>query len=150
MKLVRSARQFVLSKILKLFLRVYVVHGDEKRVIVGKNVSLMNTIINTASGEVCVGDYTIFGHGCMLLTGRHEFLNGKRKKLSGFVSEVPTVGSDITIGTGCWVASGVIIIGPCEIGDNCIIGAGSVVTGNIPDGSILHGPKAKIIAFNKG
>ena len=97
------------------------IHGDKTKADIGKRVSLMNTIINTSSGYVTIGDDTIFGHGCMLLSGVHQFEDGVRKKILGYERETPTYGHDISIGQGCWICSGSIILGGTNIGNNCII-----------------------------
>ena len=95
----------------------------------------MNTIFNVISGDIVVGQDTLFGHNCMVLTGTHDFYKGKRASLnSPPIDETPTMGRDIVIGSGCFVGSGVIIQGKVKIGDNTIIGAGSVVVGDLPDG----------------
>jgi acetyltransferase-like isoleucine patch superfamily enzyme len=51
---------------------------------------------------------------------------------------------DIVTGDGVWVASGVIIIGPCRIGKNSVIGSGSVVVRDIPPMTFAAGNPAKI------
>ena len=125
------------------FVRLYssrrpFIKGSKSRVKLGARVSLMDTIINVSSGDVEIGDDTIFGHNCILATGFHEFKGGMRKKLyhrkhfNEEVKEVPTGGYDIKIGSGCWVTSSVTIVGGVSIGDNVIIMAGSVVTKDIP------------------
>jgi len=107
----------------------------------------MNTIFNTNSGDIIIGDNTIFGHNCMVLTGVHRFYKGKRAKLVTDVSfkEVPDEGNDITIGSGCFIGSGAIILAGVTIGDNVIVGAGSVVTSDVPSGCFVAGPAAMII-----
>jgi len=135
-------RLLELSK--KYLYKTKYIHGDHNRLILGKRIVANNTIFNTVSGNIQIGDDTIFGLNCMVLTGKHEFYKGKRKFLSGFKSEVPDTGNDIIIGEGCWIASGAIIIGPVKIGKNVIIGAGSVVTKSIPDNVFSCGNPAKI------
>lgn len=87
-----------------------------------------------------------------MLTGRHEFRNGRRISIDpqyddgtwgGGDSEVPSEGFDILIGNGVFVASGAIIIGKCEIGDNSIVMAGAVVTKNFSNFSMIAGIPAK-------
>jgi acetyltransferase-like isoleucine patch superfamily enzyme len=124
-------------------LLTYVVEGDPTRLALGARCRLANTLINTSSGDVAIGDDTIFGYNCMLLTGRHEFENGTRKSMTGS-AEVPVTGHDIRIGRGCWIASGAIITGGVTIGDSVIVAAGSVVTKNVPDGSFVAGVPAAI------
>ena len=127
------------------------IKGDKSRVKVGKRVSLMNTIINVSSGDVEIGDDTIFGHNCVLATGIHEFEGGKRKKLyyrdkfNREIPEVPTSGFDIRIGSGCWITTNVVIVGGVSIGDNVIIMSGAVVTKDVPSSSIVGGVPAKVI-----
>jgi len=115
------------------------IHGDKKRLHVGRNVNLVNTLFNTRSGEIFIGDDTIFGYNCMIITGRHPRIEGKLKK-----HPVPIKGYDIIIGKNCWISSGVIVTGNVTIGDNCVIGAGAVVTKNIPSGKFAVGIPAKI------
>lgn len=78
--------RFIFNKILQFYLqRMYRIHycyGDDSRLHVGENVSLMNTLFNLSSGRVFVGDNTIFGHNCMVITGTHRFKDGMRFSLS--------------------------------------------------------------------
>jgi acetyltransferase-like isoleucine patch superfamily enzyme len=55
----------------------------------------------------------------------------------------------VKIGQGCLIGMGVNIIDGIEIGSNSIIGAGSVVTKNIPDNVIAYGNPCKIIRSNE-
>jgi serine O-acetyltransferase len=52
------------------------------------------------------------------------------------------------IGDNCTIYNGAQIIGPVTIGDNCIVGANSVVLENVPDKCIAAGVPAKIIKRN--
>ena len=122
------------------------VHGDSRRLRLGQRCSIMNTLFNTVSGEIHVGDDTLFSHNCMVLTGTHRFHGGERAGLSGRsdFAEVPLSGRDVVIGRGCFIGAGSIVIGPVTIGDNVRIGAGSVVTRNIPAGAFAAGIPAEV------
>ena len=52
-------------------------------------------------------------------------------------------GTKIEIGNNCYISTGVTIIGPVKIGDNVIIGAGDVVTKDIPDNCVAYGIPAR-------
>lgn len=136
------------QKIYKILYRSMYVHGDGGRLSFGDRVNPNNTIFNTASGDIVIGSDTIFGFNCMLLTGTHEYVDGKRKYLVFGKDEVPESGRDIIVGSGCFIASGAIIIGPVKIGDSVIIGAGSVVTKDIPSNVMVAGNPAKILKAN--
>lgn len=124
------------------------VHGNKSRIKIGKNCSTMNTIFNSISGDISIGNDTIFGHNCMVLTGTHKFIDGKRVSLNKNFDdndETPKTGRDIIMGNGCFIGSGVIIIGPVTIGDNVIIGSGSVVNKDLPSNYFCAGVPAKSI-----
>lgn len=123
------------------------IYGEKDMVHFGSNVSPVNTFFNTGSGHIYIGDNTIFGHNCMVITGRHEYADGQRKDLLTKVrsSDIPPSGYDIYIGSGCWIASGSIISGGVRIGDNTIIGAGAVVVCDIPSGVMAAGVPARVI-----
>lgn len=122
-------------------LSLYRVWGDSSRIKFGKNVQVNNAIFNTVSGEIVIEDFTFLGHGVSLLTGTHDY---KLKNISR-QSKVPNVGQDIHIGKGVWIASNVTIVGPCNIGDNCVIAANSLITGEIKKDSLYAGVPAKFI-----
>lgn len=128
--------------------------GSSGKLVVGKKVAVANTLFNLSSGSIIIGDYTIFGQNVMVLTGRHNFINGQRAGLDDVINgpqwgggelEVPSSGYDIQIGRGTWIASGAIITGGVKIGDNAIIAAGAVVTRDIPDHAIAAGVPARVI-----
>ena len=127
------------------------IKGNRSRLKLGHRISLVNTIINVSSGDVEIGDDTIFGHNCILATGVHEFEGGMRKKLyhrknfNKEVKEVPLIGYDIKIGSGCWISSNVTIIGGVTIGDNVIVAAGAVVAQNVPSSVVVGGVPARVI-----
>jgi acetyltransferase-like isoleucine patch superfamily enzyme len=128
--------------------------GTSGRLLIGKKVAVANTLFNLSSGSITIGDYAIFGQNVMVLTGRHNYINGERAGLQDVINgpawgggdlEVPSSGYDIHIGRGTWIASGAIITGGVTIGDNAIIAAGSVVTRDIPDYAIAAGIPARVI-----
>jgi len=123
------------------------VHGDPKKVALGERCSTPGTIFNVMSGRIYVGAETIFGHNCMVLTGVHRFENGVRAKLNpkSTIKEVPDDGCDINIGMGCFIGSGAIVLNKVTIGDHVIIGAGSVVTSDIPSHSFACGVPARVV-----
>jgi maltose O-acetyltransferase len=128
--------------------------GDKNRLKIGERSALANTLFNLASGSIMIGDRVIFSPNVMVLTGRHDFINGMRVSVNpefddgswgGSHHEVPSTGFDITIHDGTWIGAGAIILGPVEIGSHSIVSAGSVVTKSFPSHSIVAGIPAKVI-----
>ena len=122
-------------------LKEYRLWGSKDRLFLGSGTQVNNALFNTVSGNIYVGDYTFFGHGVALYTGTHDI---RLKDFERFKA-VPSSGRDIVIGRGVWVASNVIVLAPCNIGDNCVIGAGSVVTGAVPKDTLYVGNRSKEI-----
>ena len=124
----------------KKLLLQYVVHGPEDRLVIGHDADPNDTIFNTMSGRITVGDFVIFGHGCQVLTGTHDpktFLAARKKH--------PTSGRDITIGDGVWIGSGAIILGNVSIAPHSVIAAGSVVRRDCQTPGIYAGNPALLV-----
>jgi len=83
-----------------------------------------------------VNDKTTFGCHCLI---RHSTTIGNRELRDGTYSGAPKIGNYVHIGANC------VILGDITIGDHVIIGAGSVVTKNIPPFAVIAGNPAKII-----
>jgi acetyltransferase-like isoleucine patch superfamily enzyme len=80
----------------------------------------------------------------MVLTGKH--LNIKEASEQGLpLHTVPLSGRDIFIGKNCKIGSGAIILGCVTIGDYAVIGAGAVVTKDVPERAFVAGVPAKLV-----
>ncbi len=99
---------------------------------------------NTRSGSISVGANTVFGEDVKVLTGKH-FNIVEAEELGVPLHYVPVVGRDIVIGQGCYIGSGAIVIGGVTIGDYAVIGAGSVVTHDVPSHCFVAGVPARVI-----
>ncbi len=88
--------------------------------------------------HVYVGDGTMFGPNVVLSTAGHPICSEIRDKAYQF--NLP-----IHIGKNCWLGAGVIVKGGVTIGDNTVIGAGSVVTKDIPANVVAVGNPCKVL-----
>ena len=108
--------------------------GDPKRIAIGHHVGLANTLFNTVGGTISVGDYSFFGHNVVLLTGSHDIR--KRRQARRYPELIE--GTDIVIGKGVWIASNAIVVGPCTIGDDAVVAAGSLVLGGTLEAGCVY------------
>lgn len=107
--------------------------GGWDRIDLGQNVKLVNALLNVSSGRISIGDHTFCGHNVSLLTGSH-FIHHTDDARQAY----PSSGRDIVIGRGVWLASNSTVLGPCTIGDNAVVAAGSVVVGGDLQNSTLY------------
>jgi maltose O-acetyltransferase len=87
--------------------------------------------------EVCVGDFTLFGPAVQLYTATHP-MNAELRRSQEF-------GKPIEIGSDVWVGGAAVICPGVTIGSHTVIGAGSVVTRNIPAGVFAAGNPCRVI-----
>lgn len=90
---------------------------------------------------VSIGDNALIGPNVTLATPMHALLpeeRNPRQREDGSVFDLE-YGKPITIGRDCWLGANVVVCGGVTIGDGCVIGAGSVVTRDVPPGSLAAG-----------
>lgn len=104
-------------------------HGEGK-VSIGDGTYMNRFCMVSAHKSVTIGKHCMFGPSVKIFDNNHKF--SREEGVSSDLSSAP-----IKIGDNCWIASNVIILKGAEIGDNCVIGAGCVVNGIIPAGSIV-------------
>lgn len=107
----------------------------------GKNIHLgKGVFINSGcrfqdQGGITIGDYSLIGHNVVLATLNHNLNPEKRGNL---------IPSPIKIGKRVWIGSNATVLPGITIGDNAVIGAGSVVTKDVPENTVVAGVPARI------
>ena len=88
--------------------------------------------------HIYVGDYTMFGPNVTVATAGHPINPELRSK--AYQYNMP-----VHIGKNCWLGAGVIVLPGVTIGDNTVIGAGSIVTKDIPSNVVAVGNPCKVL-----
>lgn len=104
----------------------------------GKNIYANFNLTMVDDTHIYVGDYTMFGPNVTVTTAGHPILPELREK--GY-----QYNAAIHIGRNCWIGSGVMIMPGITIGDNVVIGAGSVVTHDLPSNVVAVGTPCKVL-----
>lgn len=114
----------------------------EPEIIIGSHVQIHYncTIIAAGNGKVSIGDYCLLASNIYIGNDNH----GMNPDVPSYILN-PLITKDIYIGEGCWLGEKVVILPGVHIGNKSIIGAGSVVTKNIPAYSIAVGNPARVV-----
>ena len=109
-----------------------------KHVHFGKGVYANFNLTLVDDTHIYVGDYTMLGPNVVLATAGHPILPELRPL--AYQYNMP-----VHIGKNCWLGAGVIVLPGVTIGDNTVIGAGSVVTKDIPANVVAVGNPCKVL-----
>ena len=104
----------------------------------GKNVYANAGLKLVDDTHIYIGDYTMLGPNVVLATAGHPIDPELRQK--GLQYNLP-----VRIGRNCWLGAGVIVMPGVTVGDNTVIGAGSVVTKDVPSGVVAVGNPCRVL-----
>lgn len=104
----------------------------------GKNIYCNFNCTMVDDTHIYIGDCTMLGPNVTVATAGHPILPELREK--GYQYNMP-----VHIGKNCWLGAGVIVLPGITIGDNVVIGAGSIVTKDIPSNSVAVGNPCRVI-----
>ena len=108
---------------------------------IGDNVLMGRNTTILCANNVEIGDNTMFASYCFVSDENHGVDLSTNERYECQKLQI----SSVRIGNNCWIGEKVIILPGTTIGDNTIIGAGSVVTKSLPKNVIAVGNPAKII-----
>lgn len=143
----RCNNKFISNSVGLLQPCLFNISAEGSRIIIGNNVGISGSTIN-ASTSVSIGDNTIIGSGCLITdTDSHPILAEHR--LLPYGGGQYTKQSPIVIEGNVFIGARSIIMKGVHIGQGAVVGAGSVVTKDVPANVIVAGNPAKIIKYLK-
>ncbi|MCB1304761.1 MAG: acyltransferase [Leptospiraceae bacterium] len=116
-----------------------VIYGDQRLLNLGENVAFGGAVALHLNAPVSIGTGTIIGYGTIIHTATHDY---RRHPMWRIRRDKP-----VDIGAYVWIGMGAIVLPGIRIGDHAVIGAGSVVTKNVPEGAIVAGNPAKLLQY---
>lgn len=113
--------------------------ADPTRVSIGDYVSIHEYTFIGAFGEVTIGDYVMIATGCSIISDSHKF---DRKDIP--MRRQGITANPVIIGNNVWLGCNSVILGGVKIGDGAVIGAGAVVTRDIPENAVAVGVPCRV------
>lgn len=107
---------------------------------VGSDVFIGPYTVIYGQGGVEIGEGCLIAMHCRILSSEHPLSD-----VSVPIRSLPDILKPTRIGRDVWLGAGVTVLGGVSLGDGCVIGAGAVVTKDIPSGAIAIGVPARVV-----
>jgi len=133
-----------LSNLIGLYQRTIIVARGQGKIHIGDRVGISGTTIY-ARELVEIGDNTIIGANCKIFDNDFHSLDVEERNADIYDNLVTR---PVYIGKNVFIGCNTIILKGTVLGDNCIVGAGSVVHGRFEDGCVIAGNPARVIKRN--
>lgn len=109
-----------------------IVHGDKVRI--GRNAIVMPNSLMMASGTITIEDNVQVAAYVKLISNNHDPYD-----------RMILTCRPVVLRRNCWIGAGAVILPGVTVGENSIVGAGSVVTKDVPDNTVVAGNPAKFV-----
>lgn len=122
------------------------VFSNPERIEIGDRINLgarCHLWAGPGQGKIIIGNDVLFGPEVMVTAAGYRFNDGAP------VTQQAMDEADVVIGNDVWLATRVIVLPGARIGDGAIIGAGAIVTGDIPAFAIAVGMPAKVVGHRQ-
>jgi len=107
--------------------------------IISKNTDIAKNVLMFETAPITIGEHTMIACGVIIHTSTHDY--------NDHPMWLKRIDRPVDIGRHVWIGAGAIILPGVRIDDYAVVGAGSIVTANVPEGAIVAGNPARIIKF---
>ena len=111
------------------------------KVCIGENFRATRNVVIQCAGHMTFGKNVLVASNVFIT----DFNHGISELPNVAFFEQPLIVKDVHIGSNVWIGQNVVILPGVSIGDNCVIGAGAIVSKSIPKNSIAVGNPAKVV-----
>lgn len=120
---------------------VYFETAGSARIEIGRHVRINRSCVLVAHAGISIGDNSLIGECVSIRDANHGTAQGTLIRKQAHQSAPIFIGNDV------WIARGAVILKGVQIGDGSVVAANSVVTKDVPAGTIVGGVPAKLMKF---
>lgn len=114
---------------------------EEAGITIGTNTIIGRRNFISCAKKIVIGNDCILGPNVTVVDNNHAYTDlSKSISAQGISEPIP-----VTIGDECWIGTNAVILPGTNMGKHCVIGANSVVSGAVPDYSVVTGIPGKIV-----
>lgn len=132
------------SNLVGLYQRTVIVARYGGKISIGSGCGISGSTIYSMQ-EIFIGDHVLVGGNCKIIDNDFHPLSASLR-VDQRVEDIRKC--PIFIGDGCFIGANSIILKGTILGKNCVVGAGSIVSGTFPDNVIIAGNPARVIKVN--
>ena len=119
----------------------FIPNHEHSSIRIGNHCCIGTRNFFTSGDRIILGNFTLTAVGCSFLGAHHDYSNPWTAQIAMPV----TKDGVIEVGVNCFIGAGTIILADSKIGHGSIIGAGSVIRGNIPPFSVVVGNPGRVV-----
>jgi acetyltransferase-like isoleucine patch superfamily enzyme len=106
----------------------------------GDNVSVHPMCYLEATGGLTIGSDVSIAHAATILTTEHDYTHA-----GVAIRDAPVIEAAVAVGNDVWIGAGARILAGVRIGDHAVVGAGAVVTRDVPAMRVVAGVPARVL-----
>ena len=121
-------------------------------IFLGNNCEINMNCVFLDDNRIVIGDNALIAPNVQIYTAFHPFHPADRfgpSREDGSFAFCKTQTAPVIIGDNAWIGGGVLLMPGVTVGDNVVIGAGSVVTKDIPSNTIAYGNPCRAVRENR-
>jgi acetyltransferase-like isoleucine patch superfamily enzyme len=115
--------------------------GDEAKLVIGPYAGIGMGACISAARQVMIGERVLLARNVYISDHAHAFENIELPIMQQGIANI----APVSIGRGSWLGQNVVVLPGVTIGEQCVIGANSVVNSSIPDYSVAVGVPARVV-----